>query len=167
MTCKLDLEKPLMGEKFIYRDDVLYAITIKPDNSLQFFNKPNRLAKFRNIYYEKFLNYHRYMDYVFNLEISHPIGDIKSEGPRLHLHGLFKFKSNKAIFIWLLNKMPDLLIHSQLHIFELDLTGKTSSKEWMEYMVKQRKQVPMDVFTFSNLGKPDDILCMCSKKGTT
>lgn len=112
-----------------------YAITIKPDDKHQYFGKVDRLQKFRSHVHEAFLfltGYH--IDYTFNIELSEPKTNEKwsKNGPRLHLHGIIRFKSTLSIKNFLLHGIYNL---TRWCLYDLDTIGHMDI--WYNYCHKQ------------------------------
>lgn len=146
----LDKNHPRM---VTYNEGDILAVTIKPDDKIQGdFIKTNgieRLLDFYNYYNTKLtrLMNPKHYTYWFRIEISEPVGkDVKNQ-PRFHLHGTIKLKTKHAVFIWLTEVMPDLLIHALLHINHLI---EDENKSWIEYCKKQHLYIPRNQSTISN-----------------
>lgn len=156
----LEFDKP-MGN--FYEPHIWYAVTIAPDDHLQFPQKQDRMIKFVNLYNEKFLCYTaNRVDYCFYVEISEPhsIYDPKDKrtsgvdglGPRLHLHGKVRFNTTSSVRWWLLYGMGQLLVHAKVLVKPID-----DMVEWDKYCMKQQhivKHQPLEnIFTMANQGK--------------
>lgn len=137
-----------------YNPGDLLAVTIKPDDKIQgSFNvePPSaRMLSFNQYYHEKLARLmgpkdsHPF-DYWFRLEISEPIGDDVYTNPRMHLHGVVRINSKYGVFKWLMDVIPDLLIHARLQIGHItDLPG------WLEYCTKQQEYIPKGMALLSN-----------------
>lgn len=129
-----------------YKIDTYYAITIQPDDKIQFCGTDHmaRINKFRQYYYSMFQDYKA--PYYINIEISEPLGSLpnKSVGPRLHIHGIIKFNTKKQILKFLLVQMHTILKQARLEISEIN--DKTA---WWKYIHKQ-KLLPKEYKTLSN-----------------
>lgn len=130
----MDLEKrkQYLTSKVFFNKDINYSVNICPDNKHQYFGKPERLKKFRQMIYEHFLILNdKDIDYYFIIECSEPTS--KSEyGPRLHLHGVIRFKTNTIIRDFLINKYYQLL---GIGILEFDTIQQLDI--WEAYIHKQ------------------------------
>lgn len=140
MTQNIDKLKPKYDTKS------WYAITIQPNDKLQFHgNEPMaRILKSKQHYYTLFQKIH--FPYYINMEISEPIGSLneKATGGRLHYHGLIKFRNNKDITKWLLHTQYFILRQARLEV------SKVNDKEgWLAYIEKQ-KLIPYDIKNLSN-----------------
>lgn len=143
-----------MNEKStFYNKDQFYTFTLAPHDKYQFFGKDKRFSMFINHYNEFFLKYPTYkIDICLNIELSEK-KDIQygSSGSRLHLHGIIKFNSNKAIKKFLLH-----LTH------ELSLQGRTEIDTikdkfyWYDYCQKQQEIIDHD--TIGNIDWNDYLL---------
>ncbi len=132
-----------------YDKNIMYAFTLNPLNTHQYFHKTDRLHKFINFINEQFLHYKQIgISYRFNCELSEPIGDINpnNNGSRLHIHGRFFFRSKKTVLRFLLLELSKLLDIGKLHI-------KTCKDilAWDNYCEKQ--QHIMQIPTFTNMEK--------------
>lgn len=128
-----------------YRKGNLLSVTIQPDDKMQHFNDPKRYQQFMN-YYETKLNRlfeSQIFQFYFRIELSEPIGSVVS-GPRYHLHGLLHLGTNLAVFKWLSDIMPDLLIHARLEIHHIDSQSKLDG--WNEYIHKQKDVMPINSY---------------------
>lgn len=146
----LDKKTPRMVK---YNEGDTLSITIKPDDKLQGdFNKTGgieRLLDFYNYYNTKLnrLMNPKHYTFWFRVELSEPIGEDVHNQPRFHLHGYIKLKTKHAVFIWLTEVMPDLLIHARLQINHL-IDDENNS--WIEYCKKQHLYIPRNQSTISN-----------------
>lgn len=117
-----------------------YAITIQPDDKVQFYGEDQRLHEFYEYYRHKL---ERLMcdvndfNYWFQIEYSEPHGSVTGMGPRLHLHGIIYLKSRKSVWRWLSLIMPDMLQHARLEISNLN-----DKKAWLNYCKKQAYYIP-------------------------
>lgn len=120
--------------KLLY-DKGVYALTINPDDKHQFVGKPDRLSKFRNMMYESLLCYSQYgIQYTMWIEISEPDSNVScSLGPRLHLHGILKFCSKKAVRHFLLTEFYKLTRYSVIKLKPID-----NIDQWLKYCTKQQ-----------------------------
>mgnify|MGYP003384953388 CR=1 FL=1 len=88
-----------------YNKQQLYTITINPSDRHQYYNNQDRLSKVRNWLHEKLMETFdaNNVKYDTRIEISEPHGNlINHQGPRVHLHGIFKFTSTLSIKNYLL-----------------------------------------------------------------
>lgn len=133
-----------------YQKHTWYTITINPSDDYQYFGKPDRMTKFKNFMYEQFLSWPQFgIHYYFNYELSEPTTNaLKSQGiPRLHLHGIIKFNSNKSIKHFLLNELYKI---SKYSIYEIDTIK--DPQLWCNYCQKQQtviNETPLSNFTDS------------------
>lgn len=152
-----------------YRDGVTYAVTIKPDDKLQFVNIETasaRIFEFYKFYTEKFKRIcdPKHFTYNFRIEVSEPIGNDVCTNPRLHLHGTITLRTRYSVLSWLLTVMPDLLIHARLQIVEL----KGDGKAWNTYMMKQARWIPKNIAQISSgvFETGDPLGTRCASEGT-
>lgn len=127
--------------KTVYHQGDLLAVTIAPDDKVQGYLGKERYSNFVKYYSTKFerLSDPKEYDYWFRIELSEPIGEVKSEGPRLHLHGLVRLKTKNAVFKWLYMIMPDLLQHAILNIKHC---SEDRVSGWLAYCNKQNEYIP-------------------------
>lgn len=142
MTQKLNSLEPK------YNLDDYYAITIQPDNKIQFLgNKPHaRIIKFRQHFYSLLQDCK--IPYYLNMEISEPVGslDNKSSGGRLHYHGIITFDKKQDILSWLLEYQYKLLRQARLEISKIH---KDHRQTWWNYIHK-RQLISEDLSVLSN-----------------
>jgi len=124
-----------------------YSMSINPDDQHQYFGKDDRLEKFRNYLHANLLflkNWH--IDYCFHLELSEPTSNEKSKnGPRLHVHGIIRFRSTLSIKNFLLHGFYKLTRWSMI-----DIDTISDPDVWYEYCTKQ--QIIMKEKPFTNDG---------------
>lgn len=129
-----------------YKLDTYYAITIQPNDKLQFHgNKAtSRIMKIRQHFYSLFQEIP--YPYYINLEISEPIGSLheKTTGGRLHYHGIIKFNTKKQISQFLLETQYQILRQSRLEISEIH-----DRLAWLKYVHKQTL-ISEDISILSN-----------------
>lgn len=115
-----------------------YSITINPDDRGQYFRNLKRLNRFINKWNEIFLTL-KDVNYFFMVECSEPRKLIRSEGPRLHLHGTIRFKNNRAIKSFLVNDLSNICLNNSV-----DIDTINDHKKWFDYITKQKyiMQVP-------------------------
>lgn len=124
--------KPSLEQK--YDTTNYYALTIQPEDKLQFLGKKPtaRIMSIRQHYYS--LLQEAQFPYYINLEISEPTGSLHNgtSGGRLHYHGIIKFNNNKQITSFLLEYQYKLLRQARIEI------SKINDKEaWLKYIHKQ------------------------------
>lgn len=142
----------MFDEKIVYNVGDRLSVTIAPDDKVQQFLKVNRLSEFYDYYKAKFEKLDsKNFNHWFRIELSEPIGEIQSEGPRLHLHGYVELKTRLGVFNWLLTIMPDLLQHARLEIHHLD---DTKLDGWINYCIKQAKIMPSNCWLSNFSGSP-------------
>lgn len=131
--------------------DVL-AITISPDDHLQYYYNKRRYELFVEYYNKRIFNTLKatLYDWYFSVELSEPIGkNINTKGPRLHLHGILKLKKRLSVFKYLLEVFPQMLIDSNMTIKHIK--SSDACKSWFNYIEKQEKYMPQYNFTnFTN-----------------
>lgn len=117
-----------------YIPDKVYSITVNPTDEFQYFKKPNRLDKFVDTVSEYFRGDDDYVEYKLYVELSEPRGCLVGHrGARLHLHGIFKLKSNKAVRHFLLFTLSKWL---SLGMIDIDVCN--DSMVWDTYCKKQQ-----------------------------
>lgn len=130
-----------------YRPGDKLSFTIAPDDKVQQFLKAQRVPEFYDYYKTKFDKLDtKHYSYWFRIEVSEPIGEIKSEGPRLHLHGILHLKTRYAVFNFLIQFMPDILQHALIKVNHLT---EETTPGWINYCNKQSDIVPSN-FWLSN-----------------
>lgn len=136
----------------------ILSVTIAPDDHMQgdfIKQKPSeRIMEFYQLYSQKMdrimnVNDRSHFDYWFRVEISEPIGNQVLFPPRLHLHGIIRLNTRYSVLMFLLNVIPDLLIHSRLQINHLAY-HEGDIKRWIEYCRKQTKYIPKGCSTITN-----------------
>lgn len=112
-----------------------YTLTINPDDKHQYYNAPDRLQSFRNFMYEQLQSLSTYgIQYTMYIELSEPQDNVKSEhGPRLHLHGIMKFCSKKAVRHFLMKEFYKMTRYAKIRIDPVD-----NAVEWLKYCTKQQ-----------------------------
>lgn len=142
----LDEKKDLFYEK-----DKWYAITIAPDDRLQWFKDKKRYNHFYEYYRKLLIDLFdaKHYEYYFRIEASEPRGEIQSSGPRLHLHGYLKMKSKSAVFQLLVHALCQLLEHSRLEV-----TICNDVTAWWDYIHKQEMYMPIESW-ISNYDEPE------------
>lgn len=128
----------------VYNDGDLLAVTIAPDDTMQQYRKPKRYNEFVTFYSTKLnrlFGESKLFDYWFRIEASEPIGQVQTDGPRLHLHGMVKLKKPLSVHKWLVDIMPDLLQHSRMEIRHIK--DKECRDGWIAYCNKQRRFMPL------------------------
>lgn len=125
-----------------YTESTLYSVTIQPNDQYQFFRTPERYSKFHELYDSKFKRLFQKFKirYQFRIELSEPIGDIDTNGPRLHLHGLLELKTTSHVFLWLCDLLPDLLHNGRVTVHQIDSLQKFNG--WLAYISKQQNYIP-------------------------
>lgn len=116
-----------------------YAITIAPDDKHQYVGKgPNeRLDRFRSYIYEQcvFLP-NMGVNYSLNIEVSEPV--TLSKSPRLHVHGIIKLNSHKAVLHFLLAGYDKLIADSHGHPSQVVIKPITDVALWKKYCFKHQ-----------------------------
>lgn len=126
----------MIDKKPYFEVGIWYSLTLNYADSKQFFGKPTRETKVVNLTNERLLSYtQKRINYILYLELSEPhVGTAYSNGPRLHYHGMIRFRSYAGLKLWLLNDYHDLL---QDCIVDIDTIG--DKKVWLDYCKKQSK----------------------------
>lgn len=111
-----------------------YSITLNPNDSHQYAGKQDRMEKFRNNYYGITVKWAQLgINYVLYTELSEPKNSNGTIGPRLHLHGIIKFKTNEAIKRFLLFEYYEL---TRCGIVDIDTIDDMDY--WQKYIQKQQ-----------------------------
>lgn len=126
-------------DKFQFKSKTIYEVTIACDNQHQGLNHdlsfPDRKLRYtqwrKQIWLTITQSLNNISHYYLIPEVSHPQSNHKSF-PRLHLHGIIRFKSNKAIMDFLLEKYIKL---SQIGILQFN---EFRPDHWLKYMFKDR-----------------------------
>ena len=131
-TCLIYM-KPCLKTQYLVNTP--YALTLSPCDKYQFAGRIDRYAKFRNFWYEQFLSLQ--MKYEMFIEISEPLNQTMlkkgSLGPRLHLHGVIEFHSNRDIGTFLLSTIHKWLKLSNVYVHTID-----DLDVWSSYYNKQK-----------------------------
>lgn len=145
----------MYDEKIKYNDGDILAVTIKPDDYLQGEHLKQsasaRIMEFYQFYSQKLSRLMQnkqqcHYDYWFRIEISEPIGENVCAVPRMHLHGIIRLNTRYSVMTWLLEVMPDLLVHARLQISHI----QEPKQAWIEYCRKQSRYIPKGCATISN-----------------
>lgn len=139
MTEKKEKKKP-------FYDLGTYAITLNPDDSLQYVKSRNRMELFRSKMHEKgmLLKSHG-IDYKFYIEISEGVVNGKDRqyinGPinRLHLHGYLTIRKRSSIKWLLLHGLR--IISESCSVYISPVKDDNQLKEWLDYCIKQQKVI--------------------------
>lgn len=104
----------------------LYAITLNPEDSHQYWNSDNRIIEF-NKYHKNYLQKHllRGNNNVFHMELRL---EVSPQG-RLHYHGILQIYRKLDFYIYVLHKLQ------MIYMYEIDTIKDL--KVWGEYMSKQ------------------------------
>ena len=122
----------------------IYAVTINPDDKHQYFGKADRLQLFRTTCHNGLLFLRSiHVDYHLYIELSEPKNNSQGSknGPRLHLHGILKFRSTLSIKNFLLHGIYNLTRWSN---YDLDTIKDLDI--WKAYCQKQQhimKETPI------------------------
>lgn len=139
---KLDYKKKTrmsqrISLKQVFKVGECYALTLTPEDKNQFFDNKERYRKFHNRIFNTMMDLE--IDYDLVIEITEPIGfKIWYEGPRLHCHGMIRFRTRK-----LLSKF---LLHGHRSLCKLggvDIDTVDDPEIWSTYCKKQ-KILPKD-----------------------
>jgi len=128
--------------------DTYYSITLNASDKYQYVGKSSkdRMALFRANYYAILIGMED-TNYLLYTEISEPRNVNSTIGPRLHLHGFIKFKTNSAIKEFLLSTHYKL---NRLGIVDMDTCE--DQDYWRSYCKKQQHIVMEKPFT--NMAPP-------------
>lgn len=117
-----------------YVKDKYYSVTINPEDKYQHQGTPGRFKAFKSLMYELFLSLSaQHIDYKFNIELSEPKNNRFGSGPRYHVHGWIRFRSNHSIFQFL-----DNTYYRWTRIGHVDIDTVDDLKIWELYMTKQQ-----------------------------
>jgi len=122
-----------------------YSITINPDDKHQFFGKADRMQQFRSYVHAGLLFLKTmHIDYHLYLELSEPKTNAKwsKNGPRLHCHGILRFRSTLSIKNFLLMGIYNLTRWCNYDIDTID-----SMETWHLYCTKQQHIIKEEPFT--------------------
>ncbi len=121
-------------KKANYKLRTPYAVTITPCDKYQYGGRVDRYERFRNHWYEEFLTLK--FKYEMFIEISEPLNQkmlMKGTlGPRLHIHGVIQFKTNRELGEFLLNTVYRWLRMANVYIHTI-----SESDVWHSYYSKQ------------------------------
>lgn len=111
-----------------------YAITIAPDDNLQWFLRPERCRKSFNLFNERLLNYSKLdIEYCLWQELSEPIVGKRIAGTRIHYHGIIRFRSERGLRAWLTLKFNELTRNCIIDIDTID-----DMDIWIKYCTKMQ-----------------------------
>lgn len=130
-----------------YRVNLWYSLTINPENRYQYLGSDHRYTNFirwlkaelREIFETTGVTY------VGNVELSEPKKLLDSVGPRLHFHGMFKFKDNAQIFKFLL-----LGLNRMARIGQVDIDTVGDLPTWVDYCRKHEMVMKRDSILSNN-----------------
>lgn len=116
-----------------YTINTLYAITINPTDSYQFFGQRNRLAQSRS-YFQLLTTSFPGILHLW-IEYSEPRGMHTAgyNGPRLHAHGWFTFTNKKQI-----GKFLEHGYYLLLRSNAVDIDTINDMDSWLKYCKKQK-----------------------------
>lgn len=131
------MKNPYLVKKpkdIFYRKDILYSITVNPDDKFQYLGKSDRMQSFRNLIAGIFVKYpQQKTDYYLMVELSEPREvNPPGVGPRLHIHGMIRFNSNKAVKQFLLTDFYQLT-----RLGHVDIDVVNDFEYWDDYIHKQ------------------------------
>lgn len=129
------MEKISDKPNIFYNKGTTYSVTINPDDKHQYAGKHDRLQKFRSFIYEQLISLSEYgIRYFFVIELSEP-REVKQGalGPRLHLHGLIRFASKKAVKYFLLH-----VLHKWSRFGYTNIDTCKNKDVWIDYIMKQQ-----------------------------
>lgn len=122
-----------LENKVFFKKNNNYSITICPKDKYQYYSKQNRLSKFNNLINELVISYHtNNIDYLLYTELSEPRSK-SVNGPRLHIHGTLRFRTNRSIKWFLLYGYYNL---TRIGIIDFDTIADTLA--WLQYCKKQQ-----------------------------
>lgn len=122
-----------------------YSITINPDDKHQYFGKADRMQQFRTHVHNGLLFLKAmHIDYHLYTELSEPKDNEKwsKNGPRLHCHGIIRFRSTLSIKNFLLMGIYNLTrwcMYKLGHITDVTI--------WETYCLKQQHIIKEKPFT--------------------
>lgn len=124
----------------LLRPKVVFSITINPNDSCQYFPKnypgdwKTRMSDFKKNWSKRFIELFSLfdIDYWLPVECSEPFRSGKQSEPRLHFHGLIRFKTEESVLHFLLNASHWLLQWSN---FKIDALSEDPT-EWIQYSEK-------------------------------
>lgn len=144
----MDLEKKnkkkIKPIEIFYEAQKTYSLTIAPSDYNQGFNDKTYMVKIyrysvdyidrlKNVttkLNEILLPYNRDIQYILHTDISEP-RDINGNIPRIHFHGVIRFKTNDKILKWLLSILPQLSTFGIVNIDTID-----DMNHWEKYCKK-------------------------------
>lgn len=117
-----------------YNKSDYYTFCLSPDDTHQYFMNEQRDSRFRSLVYEFcFSLKNAHIDYVQWFELSEPCYEVTGRGPRLHTHGVIKFRSSHSIYTFLLKVLPQALKYGRVEIHKI-----TDLPTWIKYCLKQQ-----------------------------
>lgn len=117
----------------LYEVDHWYSITVCPNDGRQYIRKQDRMQRCKSYMYEQMLPLAKHhIDYKLWMDISEPRKVMeKALGPRIHWHGVIKFRHRRGILYWLLYGMNNIALESIIEIDSID-----DMPYWLEYCQK-------------------------------
>jgi len=110
-----------------------YSITINPSDKYQYYGKITRLQLFKSFMHEQILHWKsRGITYTLWIEVSEPLNKTVN-GPRLHLHGIIRFHSGKAVLNFLIGEIYKITRYAVYDIDTID-----DMEKWIGYCMKQQ-----------------------------
>lgn len=124
-----------------------YCLTINPEDRYQQWASENRYVNFMRWFKNEMTEIFGYGKtiYVGNVELSEPRELNESKGPRLHFHGMFRFKDNSDIFKFLLLGLNRMARMGHVNI---DTVGDLAV--WTQYCRKHEAVMPTKTCSLSN-----------------
>lgn len=123
----------------LLRPKEVFAITINPNDTCQYYPKnypstwKTRLKEFKDHWNKRFIElFSLYdVDYYLPIEVSEPFRTGEQKDPRIHFHGIIRFKDESAVMQYLLCTHHYLMKWCNIKIDKLQ-----DQEEWIEYMEK-------------------------------
>jgi len=121
----------------IYNAGNLLSFTLNPSDDAQCYGSENRFNNFRNKMHQKFMDIldSDLCPYWARVELSEPVNEIKYPGPRLHLHGFIKLRTEESVFKFLCDGVFGLVT---IGILKVNTVRNQSMLDgWLRYCEKQ------------------------------
>lgn len=138
-------------DKRVYKEGDLLALTVAPRDERQCYGQTHRGTRFYNKYKTFFASDELELRYWIRMEISEPIGIVKTKGPRLHLHGIVHLPTKVAVINWLITVFPNLCADGRVEVRHIRHAEALDG--WRKYCKKQKDINPYPAITNLTMAK--------------
>lgn len=126
------------------KGDVL-AFSFNPNDKHQWSSHPKRYEQFVQYYEPLIEKLFDTFNHYFTIELSEPIGEMITNFPRLHFHGIIHLSKPIHVFKFLLNIMPIISETSTISIKHIKTIDQYNG--WIDYISCQQIYMPKKVIT--------------------